>query len=249
MATHPVPATMSSAPGEQIFQPAPSLDAAGLVTTRESAERQEWLQEIADALRANLARGYLESEEQFRQIAEAMNDIVSLTDTDSRKVLFVNAAYERIWGRAREDLYENPLAFLKGVHPDDRARVREAIVTGRRQAYDLEFRVLRPGGDQRWVWSRGFPVRNADGEIYRTASITEDVTDRKHVVESHERLIRGFTHDVKNPLGAADGYLSLLEDGVFGTMSAAQTESIAHARRCIRTALTLVSQLLEIERA
>lgn len=250
MVTHVPSATRPIAPGEQIFQPAPSSDAAGLVAdAHESPDRRDWLRRIEGALRDNLARGYLESEEQFRQIAEALNDIVSLTDTGSRRVLFVNEAYERIWGRSRADLYASPLAFLEGVHPDDRARVRDTIVKRPHVAYDLEFRIVRPTGDQRWVWTRGFPVRNADGEIYRTASITEDITERKRVVESHERLIRGFTHDVKNPLGAADGYLSLLEDGVLGGMSAAQTESVGHARRCIRTALNLVSQLLEIERA
>jgi signal transduction histidine kinase len=92
-------------------------------------------------------------------------------------------------------------------------------------------------------------VRSASGEIYRSASIMEDITDRKQIIESHEQLIRGFTHDVKNPLGAADGHLSLLELGVRGEMSEAQTETVGHARRSIRTALDLVSQLLDIERA
>ena len=48
---------------------------------------------------------------------------------------------------------------------------------------------------------------------------------------------------------AADGYLALLEVGVYGQMSEAQAESIARARRSIDTALHLVSGLLEIERA
>ncbi len=189
------------------------------------------------------------SEELLREIAEALHDVVLLSDENRTQLLFVNAAYEQIWGRPREELYVNPLALLEGVHPEDRERVRDAIVSQSRNEYDIEFRVVRPDGGQRWVWSRGFPVRNAAGEIYRSASITEDITDRKQVIESHEKLIRGFTHDVKNPLGAADGHLSLLELGVRGEMSEAQTETVGHARRSIRTALDLVSQLLDIERA
>ncbi len=189
------------------------------------------------------------SEELVREIAEALHDVVSLSDARRTRIFFVNSAYERIWGRPRTDLYDNPLAILDGVHPDDRDRVREAIAGSSHGEYDVEFRVVRPDGEQRWVWSRGFPVRNAGGEIYRSATITEDVTDRKQVIESHERLVRGFTHDLKNPLGAADGYLSLLELGAFGEMSSAQTESVGHARRCIRTALDLVLHLMEIERA
>ncbi len=206
-------------------------------------------QQIVSALRANLERGFFESEERFQQITEALHDVVALSDEQYTRLYFVNAAYEQIWGRPRQDLYANPLAFLDGVHVDDRERVRAAIVGASGAEYDVEFRVVRPDGELRWVWSRGFPVRDESGAIFRVASITEDITDRRRVVESHERLIRGFTHDVKNPLGAADGYMSLLEIGVFGELTATQLESVGNARRSIHTALDLVGQLLDIERA
>lgn len=205
--------------------------------------------EIADALRANLEPGYLESEERFRQIVEGLQDIVALTDVEGTRLFFVNAAYEQIWGRPRKQLYEDPMAFLEGVHPDDRARVREVFFRLPTKEFALEFRVVRPDGDLRWVWTRGVPVRDANGRIHRIASITEDITERKAVAESHARLLRGFTHDVQNPLGAADGYLSLLELGAYGTMAAAQLEAIGRARRTIGAAFTLVSQLLDVERA
>ena len=204
---------------------------------------------IVNALNANLARGYLESEERFRQIVEGLDDCVALTDVKLTELFFVNTAYERIWGRTRASLYADPTSFLEGVHPQDRARVRETVFNDPHAGFDLEFRVVRPEGDERWVWSRGFPVTNDQGEVYRIASISEDITDRKAIIASHERLVRGFTHDVRNPLGAADGYLSLLEIGVKEEMTAAQLETVGRARRCIRTALNLVTQLLEIERA
>ena len=216
---------------------------------RSPGAQEALLAEVAEALRANLARGFLEGEERIRQIAEALHDVVVLSDETGTQVLFVNEAYEQIWGRPRAELYANPLALLEGVHPEDRERVRDTLSGQPRGDYNLEFRVLRPAGDERWVWSRGFPVRNAEGEVNRIASITEDITERRQVIESHERLIRGFTHDVKNPLGSADGYLSLLESGVYGEMPEAQAQAVGRARRSIRTALDLVSGLLEIERA
>ncbi|MEO7084127.1 MAG: PAS domain-containing sensor histidine kinase [Gemmatimonadaceae bacterium] len=212
-------------------------------------ERSGQLSDIAGALRANLERGYLDSEERFRQIAEALNDVISLTDEHSETLYFVNVAYERIWGRTREELYANPLAFLEGVHPDDRERVRYAMIDHARESYDLEFRVVNPVAGVRWVWSRGFPVVDALGTIYRIATIAEDITIRKEVNESRARLLRGFTHDVKNPMGAADGYLALLEEGVYGEMSAAQTATVGRARHAIHTAVELIAALMEIERA
>jgi signal transduction histidine kinase len=61
--------------------------------------------------------------------------------------------------------------------------------------------------------------------------------------------MRGFTHDVKNPLGAADGFLALMEDGIQGELTAQQRESVGRSRRSIRVALDLIDHLLELARA
>ena len=246
---------------------------------------------FAAALVARLGRGYRslairlgDSEERSRQIAENIREFVWLSDPQFTTHFYANAAYERIWGRSRESLYRDPRSLVAGVHPDDRERVSAALLGLAQGEYDIEFRVVRPDGDVRWVWSRGFPVRNESGELYRIAGISEDITDRKraeadrqlllererqarevaqealtaaerrrdelqHVTESRARLIRGFTHDVTNPLGAADGFLALLEDGLQGELAPTQKTSIVRVRRSIRVALDLIRHLLDMARA
>jgi signal transduction histidine kinase len=71
----------------------------------------------------------------------------------------------------------------------------------------------------------------------------------ERVIASRSRLMRGFSHDVKNPIGAADGYAELLHDGVYGDLNARQQESIARLRRCVREALNLIDDLHELARA
>ena len=217
-------------------------EARGASTT--AANLQE---DISAALNANLERGYLESEERFRQIVEGLTDAVWLTNVDGTQVFLVNAAYESIWGEPRETLYADPLAFLRRVHPDDVARVRETM--SQPLHHDIEYRIVRPTGDVRWVWSRGYPVLDHQGHLYRVGTLVEDITERRQIRESHERLIRGFTHDIKNPLGAADGYMALLEMGIHGALNGQQQENVRRARGAIRSALSLVIQLLAIERA
>lgn len=68
------------------------------------------------------------------------------------------------------------------------------------------------------------------------------------ITESRARLLRGFTHDVKNPMGAADGYLQLLEAGMAGELAAAQKTSIGKARRSLGAAFALIEELLELAR-
>jgi len=245
----------------------------------------EALMELASSLlrRADLVSALRDSEERFRQVAENIRGFIWLRDPASSKFLYANAAYESIWGRTRESLYQNPLSFLDGVHPDDRARVSGLLAESHPTEYDLEYRVVRPDGELRWVWSRGFPVRDDRGEIYRMAGVTEDITEwklgefaREKLVEreraareaseaaqaaaehrreeverisgSRARLVRGFTHDVKNPLGAADGFLALLEEGIFGELEGRQRDSVARARGSIRRALELIGGALELAR-
>jgi signal transduction histidine kinase len=71
----------------------------------------------------------------------------------------------------------------------------------------------------------------------------------ERVTESKGRLVRGFTHDVRNPIGAADGFMQLLEDGVVGLLTERQTESVRRARRALASALGLIEDLLELARA
>ena len=87
---------------------------------------------------------------------------------------------------------------------------------------------------------------------FRSAVLLDDL-ERRHrelqrVTDSRERLIRGFTHDVKNPLGAADGYAQLLEEGVV-TNPMQRQESIRHIRETIKTALSLIDEIVELARA
>lgn len=70
----------------------------------------------------------------------------------------------------------------------------------------------------------------------------------ERVMQSRQRLMRGFSHDVKNPLGAADGYADLLSTGIYGDMADRQKETLGRIRRSIRRALGLIDDLHELAR-
>lgn len=210
----------------------------------------EALMDLASAMlgRIELVSRLRTAERRFRQVAENLRGYVWLQDPASSKFLYVNAAYEKIWGRSRESLYRDPASWHEGVHPEDRARVAAVVGPGHTEVFEIEYRVVRPSGEVRWVWSRGFPVPDDRGEGFLMAGVAEDITEWRTAAESRARLVRGFTHDVKNPLGAADGFLSLLEEGVFGALERRQRDSVARARNSIRRALELITGVLELAR-
>ena len=121
-----------------------------------------------------------ESEERFRQLAENINEVFWMSDPAKNAILYISPAYESIWGRTCQSVFENPLNWIAAIHPEDRARVMEAAKTRQVQGtYEEEYRILRPDGTQRWILDRAFPVRNDDGEVYRIVGTAEDITARK----------------------------------------------------------------------
>jgi signal transduction histidine kinase len=71
----------------------------------------------------------------------------------------------------------------------------------------------------------------------------------ERATESRARLMRGVSHDLKNPLGAIDGHASLLADGIKGPLNPGQQESVARIRRSVRALLGLITDLLELSKA
>ncbi|HEX2189285.1 MAG TPA: PAS domain S-box protein [Longimicrobiaceae bacterium] len=123
------------------------------------------------------------SEQRFRQLAENLRDVFYLNSADRREVLYVSPAYEQVWGRSREELYRAPRSWMLSVHPEDADRVR-AVVDVPCAEYEVEYRIVRPDGEVRWIRERAIPIRDEDGRVYRDAGIAEDVTERKAVEEA-----------------------------------------------------------------
>jgi signal transduction histidine kinase len=67
--------------------------------------------------------------------------------------------------------------------------------------------------------------------------------------EARAALLRGVTHDVKNPLGAAVGYAELLESGIAGALAPEQLRMVRRIQSLVHTAVQTVADLLDLARA
>ena len=97
-----------------------------------SKTKKQLIQELA-ALRQRVAEleaseaKHRQSEQRTRQITSSLREAVWLRDTKTLEVLYVNPAYETIWGRTCQSLYENPTSFVDAILPEDKERVMEAM--------------------------------------------------------------------------------------------------------------------------
>jgi C4-dicarboxylate-specific signal transduction histidine kinase len=82
-------------------------------------------------------------------------------------------------------------AFYQRIHPEDRDRVRrEVFVENPNEGshFDVDFRIVLPGGAIKYVRSTGHPVRNSSGDLLEYVGTSIDVTERKRAEEERERL-------------------------------------------------------------
>jgi PAS domain S-box-containing protein len=164
---------------EELKQTKLELEQRVAERTLELSKTNERLQQELN-IRLYIENALRESEEKFRQIAENSQHVVWVSDALSYKVIYINPAYEKLWGRKCEDLYRNNTNWIEAIHPDDRSKVQQALQEKMRLGlYDEEYRIVRSDASIRWIRDRGFPIKNADGKVYRIAGIAEDITERK----------------------------------------------------------------------
>jgi PAS domain S-box-containing protein len=194
-------------------------------------------------------------------LAENLQDVVFIAST-TLEAIYVNPAYEAVWGRSRESLMARPTSWLDAILEEDRDRVMRAISGQGRRGWDVEYRLLRPDGSLRWVRERGFPVPGAQGEADRIAGVVEDITERrrterelldaKEAAELASRakseFLANMSHELRTPLNSIIGFSEILADCDFGDLNEKQALYVDSVLTSGRQLLGLINDLIDLAR-
>jgi PAS domain S-box-containing protein len=217
--------------------------------------------DIAESKRAEEA--LRDSERRFKLIAETIDEVFWMNDPELRKVLYVSPAYERIWGRPRSEVYENPRSFLDAIHPDDREETFASLAglqTG--QPFELGFRIVRPDGSVASIWDQAFPVRDAAGKLECYVGIARDISERKRMEdtirsrseelarsnEELERFAYVASHDLQEPLRMVASFTQLLSKKYSGKLDETADRYINFAVDGAKRMQQLITDLLAFSR-
>jgi PAS domain S-box-containing protein len=93
-------------------------------------------------------------------------------------------------------------------HPEDRKRVTEGFLDALKSGadtYESEYRIIRPSGEERWIFGRGSVTRDATGKAWRYAGVDIDVTERKERDEHLRVVMQELLHRTNNLLAVVQG--------------------------------------------
>ena len=143
------------------------------------------------------------------------------------------------------------------VHPEDQARVREALAKAGRECVglDVAYRIVRPDGSLRHVQNIVEPVPGGDKKVFRLVGTLQDITERKELEEEilniSEREKRSIGHDLHDGLGQQLTALEmkcflLLDDLAAGDPAARREqlqEQVRHMSQALRECIKVTRSL------
>lgn len=187
----------------------------------------------------------------FRALAEEWQARVSLDEA-----LAGPGSVQAVLGSARDEIVLADSVLEAGNRLDE-ALVREArrnrdLIRGMERAglqVTVALGALALLAALTVMWLANRMRQLATVATLRGEQAERALADTARATEARSHLLRGVSHDVKNPLGAARGYAELLQQGIKGELTPDQAKFVDGIRRSIDSALAILADLLDLARA
>ncbi len=147
-----------------------------------------------------------DSEQRLDSILNALEEVVWSTtasaavpvtgEPDSTKVLYINKAAARIYGRPLAELKRQPHHWINLVHPQDRPRIEQEYARlAQKGSVRMRYRIVRPDGETRWLKHRSQLSYALDGTAMRIDHTLSDITVQQRIEAQlrHDALHDGLT--------------------------------------------------------
>ena len=122
--------------------------------------------------------------------------------------------------------------------------IQEVNETRKRVSREIQLTHLDDGG---WVLANCAPVVDErSGKVLGTVTVLRDISEMKHVEELKAQFVNMVAHELRSPLAAIDGYLSILMRDM--AQDPAEKEQIWRCRERVKGLVNLVNDLLDMAR-
>ena len=198
-----------------------------------------------------------QTKEMFLQLAENIREALFVVTPNPSRMAYVNPAYEEVFGRPRQELYQQANAWIDSVEPQSRPLVLSVFEQSLQGvATEVECRLIRPDGSVRLVHIRSFPVQDSRGKLGRVAVIAEDITDSNRAMEEiaaakvtasatkqeKREFLANIDHEIRTSMNGIVGMTDLLLNT---TLNPEQLEYVQIAKTSADSLLMALRNLLK----
>ncbi len=136
---------------------------------------------VSDITHRKSAESALRESEERLRLAQAAGSVGMFEWDIQKNRHYRSAEMERIYGATSGSIGSTCEAWIQRLHPDDRERVERELWRHVEEGgtRDIEFRIVRPSGEIRWLFSRGNLFRDSAGRPLRILGVSIDITERK----------------------------------------------------------------------
>ncbi|ABK45889.1 PAS/PAC sensor hybrid histidine kinase [Magnetococcus marinus MC-1] len=202
-----------------------------------------------------------QSELRFREMAETLEDVFWITSAHGHRILYVNPAFEKVWGYSVQALEQDINLWSQSIHPEDRARVEEALLqsTSHADGFDQEYRIVRgDDGQLRWIHNRGYPIEE-QGQVVRVVGLATDITAKKEneaalqqamrqaqqASQAKSEFLAAMSHEIRTPMNTVIGMTELLLET---PLSEEQQRYVRSLRSSGTALLDVINAILDLTR-
>jgi diguanylate cyclase (GGDEF)-like protein/PAS domain S-box-containing protein len=150
---------------------------------------------------------------QYRSLIERLPAVTYLDDCETGETQYVSPQITDLFGITPEEWKSSPDAWLRAVHPEDRELARTAFEEANEShtPFHLEYRVVPPDGDVRWVLDRTVILPTVEGQRRLTQGMIFDITDRKR---AEQELSHRANHDALTGLPNREQFRAALDEAI-----------------------------------
>ncbi len=196
----------------------------------------------------------------FRFFIEKSDAVFWACDPSGKKQIYVNPAYEKIWGRTAKSLMQNPTGWNESLFEEDQSFIKHIWPKGpdekRSEVVKYCYRIKRPDNEIRWIKDRNFAVRDDGGNLLGYAGIAEDITTdalreqelrkaKEHAEKANQAksdFLAMMSHELRTPLNAILGMAQILRQSELDRDQAGQLDVITEAGKSL---LILLNDILD----
>ncbi|MCX6150057.1 MAG: PAS domain S-box protein [Ignavibacteriales bacterium] len=241
-------------------------------TNRFTLEMIEFFEKIGSTIgiafkRMQAEKQIRESEERYRFIVEATNDVIYRLKYDTMMFDYMNPAIEKLTGYSPEEINEIGLKSLvvkickyhvENVNIDLVVEDRQKGMTGEWQA---DYQLRTKAGKLIWLSDHSFPWNDEAGNLIGSIGILIDITERKlaedEIINAKEKaeemnrlkssFLANMSHELRTPLIGILGYAEILQTQLDDVELKEQASIIFDSGTRLKDTLNLILDLSKIE--